>query len=286
MFGKAIGAVGALAVTVLAGCSSDDGGTGVACPAGCPPAQCDARTGQCLGQPACTATSTPVRLCGQGCVDLNSDPSNCGACFNSCAGQACTAGQCGGSPTPPPASCSAVMANACLTQDQFCNAGLGVCRPCPGGANAFNCDGLNDCECGNGCDTADPTKCLAGTIPPPTQCSVTDARSCGADTKVYCSANSYTCTACAGVMLNCDYTNTCECVGTTHECDNGACREKATPAKPSTCKDSQVWDGTTCTDCPQFDYDCNADHADGCECLFANDAIGCYYDGTCDLGMD
>src|SRR5690606_12697461 len=50
----------------------------------------------CAGQPlvgACTGTET---LCGEGnCVDLSSDPRNCGACGIACAsGEACVDGAC------------------------------------------------------------------------------------------------------------------------------------------------------------------------------------------------
>ncbi len=88
--------------------STGDGGDGSTCK---PPYDKPSQCGDCFtvcsgatpicspvdGGYACVPLCTPPLVdCGGKCVDLNSDPLNCGACFNQCPSGICQAGQCVG----------------------------------------------------------------------------------------------------------------------------------------------------------------------------------------------
>ncbi len=144
------------------------GGCAIACPAGsqclygsCAPAvQCSSKN---TGATCLVASGEVGICCGNGCVDTNGDPQNCGGCATSCpVGAACQGGSCffpdGGRAacTPPATGCPAGM---------LC--GNGLCEPAScGGGNAFCFLGLQSYAglcCGGSCvDTAtDPANCGA-----------------------------------------------------------------------------------------------------------------------------
>lgn len=111
-----------------------------------------------LPPPECGAL-TP---CGVLCVDLQSDPSNCGACGVSCvitnAEPACSAGVCGiASCAPGHGDCDGELANGCeqaLTPGQECGA---ICKE--GKVEACN---LFDDNCDGACDEGAIAGCRVG----------------------------------------------------------------------------------------------------------------------------
>jgi hypothetical protein len=87
------------------------------------PNQCSAFQQSCISG-VCGGCSTGLTACSSTCTNLQSDPSNCGACGTVClAGQVCNAGQCMGS-FPNGAACGS--ANQCI--GGFCT--NGVCSSC------------------------------------------------------------------------------------------------------------------------------------------------------------
>ncbi len=82
---------GALAIAVLGSACGDDGASkGTASPGGAAGA-----TIASLGGNMAPGCSTGLSQCATGCVDLRSDPANCGACGNACpVGMGCVAGGC------------------------------------------------------------------------------------------------------------------------------------------------------------------------------------------------
>ena len=110
--------------------------------------------GKC--EPTCSGT-----VCGGACVDLTSDPHNCGACGAACpAGDTCQEGACR-------ASCSGIVCNGtCVdtTSDpDNCGACGAVCAPgdtCQEGACRASCSGI---VCNGTCvdTTSDPDNCGA-----------------------------------------------------------------------------------------------------------------------------
>ena len=113
----------------------------------------------------CASGSPP---CSTGCVDISTDPSNCGGCDNACgAGESCVAGQCGcaqGYVTCPSAGCVDILSDSLHCGD--CNHGCppggscfagGCFGPCPQGrkpcfGQCVITDTLMNCgECGVSC---------------------------------------------------------------------------------------------------------------------------------------
>src|SRR5690606_17731014 len=96
------------------------------------PAACGDGDGPCM-----------LDVCGTGCVDVNTDPNNCGACFVECGeGNFCTGGQC-----EPVAACTA--------PEEQCG------EDCVDLSSSL----LHCGECDNECNEFDD--CLDGTCSPP-----------------------------------------------------------------------------------------------------------------------
>jgi hypothetical protein len=100
---------------------------------------------------------------GVGCVDLASDPANCGSCGQICMG-GCTSGQCGGSACMFGQACNA-SSDCCVEQE--CKANKCACGPGYAACNDAKpvCYDLlsdsNNCgACGKTCPGG--TKCLMG----------------------------------------------------------------------------------------------------------------------------
>jgi hypothetical protein len=186
---------------------------------------CDQNTLSCY-PPICPAGKTQ---CGYNCVDLSSDPSNCGSCGHSCpAGQICNNSKCIGistletCPEFAPNKCGTICTNLnndknnCGSCGNKCKASEscinGVCTlipSCPLGS--FAC-GNNCCGVSQTCDpntlTCTPSICQSGQ----TQCG-----SVCIDT----SSDRFNCGGCG---ITCDISEQCisgKCVSST--CGNGKC---------------------------------------------------------------
>lgn len=133
-----------------------------------------------LGAPSCSTTVSFGGGCGNldscdgACIDLLSDPDNCGACGNACPpGESCEAGGCG-----CPAGLVA-CGNACVdvtTNPVHCGGCSIACPPatvCTGGVCAGACTG-GLADCGGACVdlSSDPLHCGAcnAVCPPGTSC--------------------------------------------------------------------------------------------------------------------
>jgi hypothetical protein len=171
--------------------------------------------------------------CGGRCVDLTTDPANCGRCGRACAaGEVCNEGTCS-------STCSAGLANcagACVelaTDPEHCGDCATAC------ARNENCTG-GDCVCEPACDGRecgdDGCGGSCGSCPDGTVCSsagrclcepACDGRECGDDG---CGGS---CGACGdGFVCGPDGRCTCPgtacgaaCCGTTEVCLSGACCE-------------------------------------------------------------
>ncbi len=104
-------------------------------------------TGNCGGQ--CLGTQSTC--CSNTCVDITSDPNNCGFCGTTCGTQSCCAGNCTNTMGNDPNNCGGcgVVCNgtcsggSCQTQTTGCTLDKGTCShsPCTtGGALAPGCD--------------------------------------------------------------------------------------------------------------------------------------------------
>lgn len=115
--------------------------------------------GTCVATPqgaVCSCTGNTPNACGNQCVNLQSDPANCGSCNSSCGGQTCSGGQC----TCPPGQEFVPGVGCRLSDGQECTPNQGV--PCRNGCNAF----FPDCD-GDGfapANAASITRC--GPVPP------------------------------------------------------------------------------------------------------------------------
>jgi hypothetical protein len=206
-------AAGALAV---AGCSGDDG-----------LARMD---GGGLDSGRCTEFSD---MCGSRCVDLGSDPMNCGLCGNACpAGGFCSMGECTRTCSPPLTACDASCVDIATDRAHCggCGAPCGDDEECRGGAcgcpdGYSNCDGV--------CVDIDQDEGNCGVC----------GRVCATDQ--VCNAGSCSCSAGAresacddGTDDDCDGMIDCadeDCVGATRPC-TGMCG-----AGVETCEGGDVW---------------------------------------------
>jgi hypothetical protein len=133
-------------------CNNDigqPGGDGCECSGVCNGTACDTSSAaEChpLVPGDCDGTDT---YCNGGRCDpcptglLNCDGVSECECDGECTGQVCD--------SVTPSECNADEVDACGGSGQYCN--LGTCTPCPTGK--LNCDGVNECECGGGCDGDD-----------------------------------------------------------------------------------------------------------------------------------
>ncbi|MFZ5787750.1 MAG: MXAN_6577-like cysteine-rich protein [Acidobacteriota bacterium] len=203
---------------------------------------------------------TGQQMCNNQCVNLDSNPSNCGACGTTCkTGETCSAGKCacGGTTTScngacvdfskDPANCGS-CGNACPAGSS-CNAGkCGGCDApklvCDGACIDPQSDNANCGTCGTKCDAAKGFNCVAGKcacIGGMTDCSGTcvftasDPNNCGAcGTK--CPAgtacNGGKCEGCNAPKLNCSG----QCIDPQSDNNNcGACGTKCDTAAGFNC---------------------------------------------------
>jgi endo-1,4-beta-D-glucanase Y len=91
---------------------------------------------------------TPLVTCSSGCVDVQSDPANCGSCGNACgSGATCTAGRCVISCASGLQACSGVCVDVqtdpsnCGSCGNACPSGVCASGACAGGAGVFQMSG-------------------------------------------------------------------------------------------------------------------------------------------------
>ena len=150
-----------------------------ACNSPCPPGFNECMNGACCNVTpmggACEgmACMPPTTLCGQNCVDEQTDPNNCGRCNNECLpGEKCVGGACQGSTTcmglpcaAPDTCCQQENLSSCVdTQTDPNNCG-GCFRACPPGATCVggNCANTG-CMGGPPCTGTDSTCCPGGCV--------------------------------------------------------------------------------------------------------------------------
>jgi hypothetical protein len=196
--------------------------------------------------PNATGCDSPYTTCGAACVDLKTDPTNCGGCGKTCNGaETCSAGKCGLTCPPRESVCTGDAGSICVdTKADNANCGMcgKACSPdevCASGACASACaatqtkctpeagapfcanvktDQANCGGCGVACSPAQA--CVAGT------CSSS------------CTASQTLCTPEAGAAY-CADTNTdnanCGACGTPcgvlQVCSSGMCTSECAPSQ-------------------------------------------------------
>ena len=176
--------------------------------------------------------------CSGVCVDLTSDPANCGDCGRRCgAAEVCNESSCASTCTPPLHNCG----GACVdwqTDEAHCG---GCDRPCAPGqeCRAAACTCVPACtgrECGpDGCGGSCGT-CPAGrTCGADGRCTCVPActgRECGPDG---CGGSCGTC----GAGFTCSAAGTCSCAGTV--CGTTACCSVGQTCISGLCCDTATW---------------------------------------------
>jgi hypothetical protein len=221
--------------------------------------ECIAQAAKCKGpcQECGVACGTPCAktLCGQRCVDLETDSSNCGSCGHACpSGQTCSAAMCG---------CSG-SGCGCPAGQKPCN---GACIPTDGCCQDTDCNDNNLCTtdtCDTGTHTCvhdevdcdDNNACTIDSCDPQVGCVHVDDPNCGGG----CSSDA-----------ECDDANAC----TDGRCVDGLCEHN-----PISCDD-----GNPCTadSCDQANG-CQHTPIDGCcrSSADCNDNIACTVDECVD----
>lgn len=133
-------------------------------------------TGGAGGGPGCPVTqcTTGLKCCGgTSCVDVATDPHNCGICGNDCGTGTCASSACTGGCLPPPKvnptnECAAADAGgdcsacaACASTSSVCASAFGACSgSCQGIATCIGgCASTVDPVCQYGCENGSPAAC-------------------------------------------------------------------------------------------------------------------------------
>ena len=187
-------------------CSADGHCCNSACSGGC----FSCTTGTCAAKNNNPQTNY---ACGNACLDLTSDPKNCGSCGHDCGGGSCSGGQCLAScsgATPDP--CGATLCTNKLTDKANCGTCGHACMAAPSNASNVCVGGQCDFTCNGGL-----TKCSGACVN-----TSTDTLNCGGCGKP-CAGTCQSGVCCTGGKTNCGGTCvdlTCDCGGTT-TCTNG-----------------------------------------------------------------
>ncbi|MFK7986308.1 MAG: MXAN_6577-like cysteine-rich protein [Sandaracinaceae bacterium] len=223
-----------------------------------------------------------TEVCDGRCVDVDVDPSNCGACGASCEdGEVCSAGACADGCGAGTVECEGACADTDVDPSNCggCGMACAIGSACVDGACAIACSaGLTDCS-GACVDTdLDPSNCGACGMgcPDGEVCSAgACATSCGAGTEL-CDG------ACADTSLDRDHCGTCgEACAADEVCSGGLCGDfcgAGTELCGEACADTEN-DRRNCGTCGMA---CGAEEAcveGGCQPLCPADQTAC--DGAC-----
>jgi hypothetical protein len=227
--------------------------------------------------------------CGGRCVNVQTDPTRCGACdavpcpAGANASPACRAGACSLACATGFGDCDGAAANGCETATATAVAHCGGCGTacpardhatvtCAAGACGFTCaQGFADCDrdAANGCEVdlgGDPANCGAcggACAATPNGTPTCAAGACGV--------------SCAAGFGNCDgsIANGCEVATTTSETHCGACGMRCASRAGATVSCAASACAFACT---TGNADCDADAATGCEVDTRTSVAHC---GTC-----
>ena len=255
-------------------------GLGTGCPVG---QQCNpvTRRCQCVGECAegdgGMMMCPPGRMaCGGGCVDLNFDNANCGACGMICPpGTVCDGGSCR---CPAPLSfCDSRCVNLSNDNDH-CGACGNRCAP------RTNCEG-GMCRCAPSC-TVDPTTIACGedipnACPGGPSCGV--GRACASGEVCDTRARRCVCVPRCPAGVRCGVADGCggQCVGA---CETGTCTQDPTDVRRYFCSSESCVSGCRCGEVCASDrcvpITCaNGDRACPCQCCAVGEA--CVGGSTC-----
>jgi hypothetical protein len=278
-----------------------------ACDSPCPPGSNECLSGACctvmpMGM-ACgiMGCAPPTQLCGQNCVDEQTDPNNCGGCDIECLpGEACVGGHCHGSNncgamtcTQLETCCSQEDLQACVntqTDPNNCGQCFNACPPgaqcqegqcllstcmggptcpppttcCPGGCVDTQNDPNNCSECGFQCPSGDT--CQAGDCVAPTSCNGGPV----------CTGNNQCCpSGCSNVLTDPNNCGQCDLicpVGDT--CQMGNCKAPASCNGGPVCMGTDQCCATGCSDVETDPKNCGSC---GHPCAPSDTCVG----GTC-----
>jgi hypothetical protein len=221
----------ALSVAMLHLCScSDDQGAGP-----CPPCAegmvCDDATATCVPDTSCAAACGANTFCGNdgscackvGWGDCNGNLGQAGSDGCECP-QDCTGGSC------KPIQCLPNTANACGNDQMFCS--QNICTSCL--ATTYNCDGVNDCESFQPCQSQ--------------SCDPLVPNACGSNTR-HCKGGM--CSMCQANTFNCDGVQDCECNAgcTGNTCASGICDPSCVAVYDFLCVRDPNLDQNPCVAC-------------------------------------
>jgi hypothetical protein len=223
--------LGVVGLLTNVGCAGEGGQAFSACNPPCSAGTvCNYAQGVCVADPGQNPNPNPnpqpqgcqppLQRCGAQCVDLQSDPLNCGSCGQRCGVSAqCVLGRC-----------------QCVGNNKNCNQ-----------------QWADGCECTQGCDTTNPTQCTSGGGNSNNKCDPARQGSCTAGPGVYCdtSTGANDCKSCPAGFSNCDGTWGCECKGTCNgnQCNasgGGSGSGQCDPARANSCgSDGAYCDSST-----------------------------------------
>jgi hypothetical protein len=253
------------------------GGCGNACPAGanvCNNGACCFPDGTCEGQ----ACANGLALCNNTCVDLGTDPNNCGNCQKVClAGQSCVGGKCqgatcnGGPACTPGLSCCATGCANLLTDASNCGSCGGACPPgniCLSGQCQGTCNGGPACSasqqcCFDGCAdiTSSETNCGAcGNVCKPGQTCLGGSCQTTCNGGPACGIGQSCCaTGCADPLTDPKNCGSCGNVcATGSTCDKGTCKPPPSCNGGPACSAAQTCCATGCADTESDNNNCGA----------------------------
>jgi hypothetical protein len=251
------------------------GGCGRMCP-----------SGQVCSAGACTVVcGAGLTNCGGTCVNLATDPTQCGRCGNACATPAnadrtCAAGACGFTCNAGFGDCNAMAADGCETNTQTALAHCGGCgRTCAPANAAAQCAagtcGYATCSAGFGdCDGNRANGCEVDVRTTVAHCGACGRTCAPANATASCASGVCGYTACLPGFADCDgnRANGCE---VNLNADPSNCGRCGNLCAPSNAAAACVAGACGYTACNAGFGDCDGNRANGCEVSTATDVAHC-----------